>query len=104
MSGPAEDRLPTDSVSAGRSRRQRLESWAWLLPLFGAVLFASPLVRAFAIDVRALGAPLIMIYIFGVWIALIAAAVALARIDRRDDDQPAAPPLKPSPNDRGPLA
>ena len=104
MSGPAEDQLPSDSVSAGRSRRQRLESWAWLLPLFGAVLFASPLVRAFAIDLRALGAPLIMIYIFGVWIALIASAVALARIDRREDDAPESAPRKPPTDGREPLA
>lgn len=65
--------------------RQRLENWAWLLPLAGAVLFASPLIRAFAVDLRALGAPLIMIYIFGVWLVLILAAVALARADRRAD-------------------
>lgn len=73
------------ALARGGEIRRRLESWSWLLPALGAVLLASPIVRAFAVDSRVFGTPTIMMYIFGVWALLIIAAARLARIDRASE-------------------
>lgn len=68
--------------------QERLANWAWLLPALGAALIMTPVIRIFAVDVRLFGAPLIMIYVFGVWAALILIAARLASLDARADRDP----------------
>ncbi|MEO0999520.1 MAG: hypothetical protein AAFW69_02770 [Pseudomonadota bacterium] len=60
-------------------RRRRLRELAGLLPVAGLLALLPPLVGLFAEPVRARGVPLILLYVFGVWIALIVGTRMLAR-------------------------
>jgi hypothetical protein len=62
--------------SSGSSTRAR--DAARLLPVIGAVLFMPPLIALFVGDVSIMGVPLIVVYLFGVWLALIVCAALLA--------------------------
>lgn len=64
----------------------RLGDLARLLPILGAFLLISPLVRIFAVPLTVGGVPAIIWYIFGVWGALIVAAALLGRrVAARED-------------------
>ncbi len=63
---------------------------AVLLPLAGAFLFMSPLILAFNSIRLVFGLPVILLYIFGVWLLLILGAAWLAR--HLTEDDPALPP------------
>lgn len=65
---------------------------AIVLPLFGLFLLMPPIITLFASGLDIEGVPLIVVYVFGVWGALIVCAALLAR--RLDPAQPAqeAPP------------
>jgi hypothetical protein len=52
---------------------------ARLLPIVGIVLLMPPLIALFVVDRWIGGVPLIVAYVFGVWLALIACAAWLAR-------------------------
>jgi O-antigen/teichoic acid export membrane protein len=58
---------------------QRVRDAAWLLPLAGLALLMPPFVTLFTGDADVLGVPRIIVYVFGVWLALIGAAALLAR-------------------------
>ena len=80
---------PRPETPAGdlTGRRQRLRDLALLSLLLGAFLLASPLLNAFAGGGNLGGVPLILLYIFSVWIGLIAVAGLLAgRLTRNRDD------------------
>ena len=57
----------------------RLRDSAVLLPLVGLVLLMPPLITLFTVDAGVAGVPLIVVYVFGVWLALIACAGLVAR-------------------------
>ena len=57
----------------------RITDAARILPLIGVFLLMPPLVTLFAAPVDVGGVPLIVIYLFGVWFALIGCAAWLAR-------------------------
>ena len=62
------------------------------LPLFGLFLLMPPLITLFASGLDIHGVPLIVVYVFSVWIALIVCAALLAkRLDPAHTGQ-AAPP------------
>jgi putative effector of murein hydrolase LrgA (UPF0299 family) len=73
----------------------RVHDAARLLPILGVVLLMPPVVALFVSDARVGGVPLIVVYVFGTWLALIACAAwrarALAKSAaeklRRDGDQ-----------------
>lgn len=52
---------------------------AVLVPLLGAFLLLPPAVLLFASDLRVLGLPVIVLYLFAVWAALIAATFVVGR-------------------------
>jgi hypothetical protein len=52
---------------------------AILLPFLAAVLLLPPFILLFAVPVHVAGVPLIVIYIFGAWAAIVAAAWWVAR-------------------------
>ena len=56
----------------------RARDVARIVTLLGAVLLLPPVVVLFATDVRVGGLPLIVVYLFGVWLALIGCARVLA--------------------------
>ena len=75
LSPSARDDDPFRRKAMRRARRRDL---ARLLPAFGALLLATPMLDVFGAPVTVFGAPLIIVYIFGVWAALILAAALVA--------------------------
>ena len=66
--------------AAGGHISGRVRDAAALLPILGLVLFVPPVITLFAKSQLGVGGvPLIVVYVFATWIALIAAAAALAR-------------------------
>lgn len=61
---------------------------AVVLPLLGLFLLMPPIITLFAAQIDIGGIPLIVVYVFGVWAALIVCAAVLAR--RLDPLPPAA--------------
>ena len=57
----------------------RTRDVAALLPLLGVFLLMPPVITLFVADADVGGVPLIVVYLFGVWLALIAGAAVLAR-------------------------
>lgn len=62
-----------------RLSQQRLRSAAAVLPFLGVFLLLPPFLPLFTARVQVAGVPLIVVYIFGVWAALIGLAWWLAR-------------------------
>lgn len=60
-------------------RARRLRETSALLPLAGLVLLIQPVASVFALPHRIAGVPLVVLYVFLVWAALILAARALGR-------------------------
>ena len=60
--------------------RRKLENAALALSVFGAILMVQPLLNLFNIEVRLFGMPLIIIYLFSVWIALIGGTFIISRL------------------------
>jgi len=52
---------------------------AAVLPLFGVFLLMPPIITLFASGLDIRGVPLIVVYVFSVWIALIVCAALLAK-------------------------
>ncbi|WBY03873.1 hypothetical protein PE066_10240 [Ramlibacter tataouinensis] len=72
-----------------RLSRQRLRSAAVVLPFLGAFLLLPPFLPLFTARVQVLGIPLIVVYLFGTWAALIALAWALAQRIGGEPEPPA---------------
>ena len=64
---------------------------ATLLPFAAAVLLLPPFILVFAAPALVAGVPLIVIYVFGVWAAVILGAWLLARRHARASDDPGNP-------------
>lgn len=58
---------------------QRAHSAAVVVPVLGLFLLLPPFITLFTGDVQLLGIPLIVIYIFGVWVVLLVFTAWLAR-------------------------
>jgi hypothetical protein len=61
---------------------------ATLLPVAAAVLLLPPFILVFSAPVLVAGVPLIVIYVFGVWAAVILSAWLLSRRHARVPDDP----------------
>jgi uncharacterized membrane protein len=69
--------------------RRKLENIAAALPVFGAAMIFPPIVRVFAPDARLFGVPIIVIYLFAIWMMFIIATYFLSRrLKQSDVDQP----------------
>lgn len=84
---------------------EKLRHLAICLPLFGLFLLMPPVLLIFGIPSVIAGIPLIVLYIFGIWGGLIAAAAFLARHlnagdtgDRPAPDGPLGGGLEPNPS------
>ncbi len=58
--------------------RRRFSDAALVLPFAGAFLLMPPFISVFVADIHIAGIPLIIVYLFAVWFALIAIAGRLA--------------------------
>jgi hypothetical protein len=70
---------------------RRWRDLAVLLPVVGFTLLSPPVIGLFVSDARPFGVPGIVVYVFAVWAALIAAA-ALSSRGLRASDRPKADP------------
>lgn len=82
--------MPVTSAPQGSARARDA---AALLPLLGLFLLMPPVVTLFVAAIDIAGVPLIVVYVFGVWLSLIVCAALLARRLARPDA--AAPPDRP---------
>ena len=81
----------------------KLRDAALILPLLGAFLLLPPLPLVFMSPARLAGIPLIVLYIFGVWLVLILTALWLARrLQGRERGQSGAWPPADTMRGRGP--
>lgn len=71
-------------------RAQRTREAAGLLAVVGLFLLMPPVVGLFATPVSLAGVPLIVVYLFAVWLGLVLAAARLGRAL-----EPTAPPGQP---------
>lgn len=81
-----------------RGRRDvegRRRDAAFILPVLCALILLPPFVNLFLREVLVWGIPLEVLYIFGVWFALVLGAMVLARRLGMRDTEGDAPPLLP---------
>ena len=69
---------PENRTTQAFSDRKTIDR-AMLLPLIGCLLLVSPLLNLLQLDLRVLGIPFTVLYLFAVWGLLIACAVLLSR-------------------------
>ncbi|MGF1502530.1 MAG: hypothetical protein ACFBSD_12000 [Paracoccaceae bacterium] len=70
------DGAPDDRERQFRARR--LADRAAILPVLGTLLLMPPVAQAFAVEGRLFGVPIVILYVFVVWGALILLAARLA--------------------------
>ena len=75
-------------MSAGETDGQGPRDAATVLPFVATVLLMPPVVLIFAAPVVAFGIPLIVVYVFAVWIVVIGAAGLAARRLTRTEAAP----------------
>ena len=77
---PSSERRDDDALRARRARDAAL-----VLPLAGLLVLTPPVANLFLSDITLFGAPLVVIYLFTVWAALIVCAQRLSRRLRKGD-------------------
>ncbi len=60
------------------ANRRKLENAALALSVFGVILMVPPLLSIFNIPIKLFGAPLVVIYLFSLWLVLIGATFFLS--------------------------
>lgn len=87
------------------ARRRRRDAAA-VLPLFGTLLLLPPFVNLFARNALLFGIPLEVVYLFGVWTALVLGALVMSRRLGRAPEvaEPAADPAHRPGTDIAPLS
>ena len=71
-------------IRTGRTRPQRIAERSVALFLLGLVCFTPPLLGIFGMQERVFGLPVLFVYLFAVWGALIALAARVAGRRRGD--------------------
>lgn len=70
--------------------RAKLKGLAIALPVFGTILLVPPLTQIFVTKGTIFGVPLIVFYLFSIWIVLIGASFLISR-KITDTDEPTEP-------------
>ncbi len=78
--------MPVNTSAPGSARARDA---AAVLPVLGLFLLMPPVITLFAAALDVGGVPLIVVYVFGVWAALVLCAALLARRLGRPDKMPA---------------
>lgn len=79
------DKRPPDLAERAFRRRRRQDA-ALVLPIFGVVIFMTPIFTIFTKDILIFGAPLPFLFIFGFWFALILLARRMSSILTKGDE------------------
>ena len=75
--------MPEAGTTKGQARQDRsarAREAAAILPLAGLFLLVPPVLTLFAVPIDVGGVPLIVVYLFGIWLSLIACAALLGRV------------------------
>ncbi|MGH8746034.1 MAG: hypothetical protein ACREUK_06040 [Burkholderiales bacterium] len=84
--------MAPDPAPSPPERVSRARDAARALPLIGMFLLLPPVIGSFAAPVAVAGVPLVVLYLFSVWLALVLAAALLARaLAPRDSPSDASP-------------
>ncbi len=83
MTSPPQQRHPEPQRSRDPRQESRIRDWSVALFIMAAIAFTPPLVMVFDRPVLVLGMPLLFIYMFAVWGALIFMIGRIAVRDRR---------------------
>ncbi len=68
---------------------RRLKDIAVIAPIFGFLLLIPPVIGLFATEATVFGAPLVLVYLFVIWLALILIAAILSkRLSKAERDDP----------------
>lgn len=68
---------------------RRLKDIAAIAPIFGFLLLIPPVIGLFATEATVFGAPLVLVYLFAIWLALILIAAILSqRLSKAERDDP----------------
>ncbi|ODV10517.1 MAG: hypothetical protein ABT20_07960 [Rubrivivax sp. SCN 70-15] len=86
--------VATEPLPVAQEPAERTRDAAVLLPALGLFLLMPPVIGLFALPLRVAGVPLIVLYLFGVWFALVLGAALLAWVLRA---RRSAPPAECSP-------
>jgi hypothetical protein len=84
---PAPPEWTDRPLARDAAERRRRRDLALFLPLLGAALLVSPIVNLVADAGNIAGIPVSILYVFGVWFALIVATARLAARLRADDGE-----------------
>ncbi len=79
------DKRPPDLAERAFRRRRRQDA-ALVLPIFGVVIFMTPIFTIFTKDILIFGAPLPFLFIFGFWFVLILLARRMSRTLTKGDE------------------
>ena len=79
------DKRPPDLAERAFRRRRRQDA-ALVLPIFGVVIFITPIFTIFTKDVLIFGAPLPFLFLFGFWFLLILLARRMSRLLTKGDE------------------
>lgn len=79
------DKSPPDLAERAFRRRRRQDA-ALVLPIFGVVVFITPIFTIFTKDILIFGAPLPFLFIFGFWFLLIVLARRMSRVLAKGDE------------------
>lgn len=79
------DKNPPDLAERAFRRRRRQDA-ALVLPIFGIVIFITPIFTIFTKDVLFFGAPLPFLFVFGFWFLLIVLARRMSRLLTKGDE------------------
>ncbi|MEL7277835.1 MAG: hypothetical protein AAGK98_15285 [Pseudomonadota bacterium] len=80
MSRPPDTPEGANEPSTGSPRHNRARDIAVLLPIVALLLFLPPFISVFFSTGLVFGVPMILAYVFGVWLLLILATRRLSRI------------------------
>lgn len=86
--------MATEPLPVPQEPTERARDAAMLLPALGLFLLMPPVIGLFALPLRVAGVPLIVLYLFGVWFALVLGAALMAWVFRV---RRSAPPAECSP-------
>lgn len=68
---------------------KRLKDIAVIAPIFGFLLLIPPVIGLFATEATVFGAPLVLIYLFAIWLGLIIVAAVLSQqLSKAERDDP----------------
>ena len=90
----------TDSEDAHALLHRKTRDRALILPLMGLILLTPPVAGIFELDVKLVGVPFTIIYLFTVWAGMILGTALLARRLRAGTESAEGPRSDPPPKAR----